>query len=122
MKLANVRDLAPKRTLSKEYAGVRVWLVKLGESAVGGVGPDGDIVAFVPVCTHMGGALVYDQQTNCAVCLVHYTQFDLARAGKVVTGHATQNLLQVMLEYDEKTGDIYAVGINQLVYGKTRNL
>jgi len=26
------------------------------------------------------------------------------------------------LEFDEKTGDIYAVGINQLVYGKLSNL
>jgi len=121
-KLANIAEIAPGRSLSREYAGVRVWVIKLRERAEGGVGPDGDVVAFVPVCTHMGGPLVFDAQTNCAVCQIHYSQFDLTRAGKVVVGHATQNLVQLVLEYDEKTGDIYAVGINQLVYGKFRNL
>jgi len=65
---------------------------------------------------------VYVPDTNCAVCQLHYTQFDLARGGKQVTGHATEYLPQVELEYDEKTGDIYAVSINQLVYGKYDNL
>jgi hypothetical protein len=27
-----------------------------------------------------------------------------------------------MLEFDERTGDIYAVGVNQLVYGRVRNI
>ena len=121
-KLANISELQPKRPVTKQYAGVNVWVVKLGERAVGGVGPDGDVVAFTTLCTHMGGPLVYNPQTNCAVCQIHYTQFDLARGGKVVTGHATEFLPQVMLEFDEKTGDIYAVGINQLVYGKLSNL
>jgi len=122
VKLANISELQPKRPVTKQYAGVNVWVVKLGERAVGGVGPDGDVVAFANLCTHMGGPLVYNPQTNCAVCQIHYTQFDLARGGKVVTGHATEFLPQVMLEFDEKTGDIYAVGINQLVYGKLSNL
>jgi arsenite oxidase small subunit len=122
VKLANISELQPKRPVVKRYAGVNVWVVKLGERAVGGVGPDGDVVAFANLCTHMGGPLVYNPQNNCAVCQIHYTQFDLARGGKVVAGHATEYLPQVMLEFDEKTGDIYAVGINQLVYGKLSNL
>lgn len=121
-KLANISELQPKRLVTKQYAGVNVWVVKLGERAVGGVGPDGDVVAFANLCTHMGGPLVYNPQNNCAVCQIHYTQFDLARGGKMVTGHGTEHLPQVMLEFDEKTGDIYAVGINQLVYGKLSNL
>jgi len=59
-KLANIAEIAPGRPLSREYANVRVWVTKLRERAEGGVGPDGDIVAFVPVCTHMGGPLVFD--------------------------------------------------------------
>jgi arsenite oxidase, small subunit len=121
-KLANISELQPKRPVTKQYVGVNVWVVKLGERAVGGVGPDGDVVAFANLCTHMGGPLVYNPQNNCAVCQIHYTQFDLARGGKMVTGHSTEHLPQVMLEFDERTGDIYAVGINQLVYGKLSNL
>jgi arsenite oxidase, small subunit len=122
VRLANVRELRLREPLTRQYLDFNVWIVKLGERAVGGVGPDGDIVAFVPICTHMGGPLVYDQQVNCAVCLLHYTQFDLTRGGKVVSGHATQFLPQIMLEFDERTGDIYAVGINQLVYGRVKNI
>jgi arsenite oxidase small subunit len=54
-KLANISELQPKRPVTKQYAGVNVWVVKLGERAVGGVGPDGDVVAFANLCTHMGG-------------------------------------------------------------------
>jgi len=122
VRLANIRDLTNKRPVVRQYMGLNVLLVKLGERAVGGVGPDGDVVAFVNVCTHMGGPLIYLPDANCAVCQLHYTQFDLARGGKQVTGHATEYLPQVELEYDEKTGDIYAVSINQLVYGKYDNL
>lgn len=121
-KLANISELQPKRPVTKQYVGVNVWVVKLGERAVGGVGPDGDVVAFANLCTHMGGPLVYNPQNNCAVCQIHYSQFDLARGGKMVVGHGTEHLPQVVLEFDEKTGDIYAVGINQLVYGKLSNL
>ncbi len=122
VKLANISELQPRRPVTKQYVGVSVWVVKLGERAVGGVGPDGDVVAFANLCTHMGGPLVYNPQNNCAVCQIHYTQFDLARGGKMVTGHGTEHLPQVVLEFDERTGDIYAVGINQLVYGKLSNL
>jgi len=122
VRLVNVRELKVGEPLTRQYLDFNVWIVKLGERSVGGVGPDGDIVAFVPTCTHMGGPLVFDQKTNCAVCPLHYTQFDLTRGGKVVSGHATQFLSQVMLEFDERTGDIYAVGVNQLVYGRVKNI
>jgi arsenite oxidase small subunit len=122
VRLVNVRELKVGEPLTRQYLDFNVWIVKLGERSVGGVGPDGDIVAFVPTCTHMGGPLVFNPKTNCAVCLLHYTQFDLTRGGKVVSGHATQFLPQVMLEFDERTGDIYAVGVNQLVYGRVKNI
>ena len=81
-----------------------------------------DPLILLEIYVYMGGPLIYVPDTNCAVCQLHYTQFDLARGGKQVTGHATEYLPQVELEYDEKTGDIYAVSINQLVYGKYDNL
>jgi arsenite oxidase small subunit len=122
VRLVNVRELKVGEPLTRQYLDFNVWVVKLGERSVGGVGPDGDIVAFVPPCTHMGGPLVFNPKTNCAVCPLHYSPFDLTRGGKVVSGHATQSLPQVILEFDERTGDIFAVGVNQLVYGRVKNI
>ena len=122
VRLANVRDLRVGQPLIREYMGKPVIVLKLGEPALGGVGPDRDIVAFSSLCTHMGGGLVYDRRTRTLICPVHYSQFDPARGGMVVVGHATEYLPQLALEYDERTGDIYAVGFLRLVYGVESNL
>jgi len=122
VKVANVRDLAVGRPLTASYMGKPIVVLKLGEPAQGGVGPDRDIVAFSTLCTHMGGGLLYDPANKALVCPLHYSVFDPARGGMVVIGHATEYLPQVILEYDERTGDIYAVGFNRLVYGVESNL
>jgi len=122
VKIANVRDLSVGRPLQTSYMGKPIVVLKLGEPAQGGVGPDGDIVAFSTLCTHMGGGLFYDPSNKALVCPLHYSIFDPARGGMVVVGHATEYLPQVILEYDEGTGDIYAVGFNRLVYGVESNL
>ena len=122
VKVANVRDLAVGRPLTASYMGRPIVVLKLGEPAQGGVGPDRDIVAFSTLCTHMGGGLLYDPANKTLVCPLHYSVFDPARGGMVVVGHATEYLPQVILEYDERTGDIYAVGFNRLVYGVESNL
>ncbi len=122
VKIANIRDLAEGKPLNTSYMGKPIIVLKLGEPAVGGVGPDGDIVAFSTFCTHMGGSLFYDEKNKALVCPLHYSIFDPAREGMTVVGHATEYLPQVLLEYDEATGDIYAVGFNRLVYGVHSNL
>ncbi len=94
------------------------FLVKLGEAAGGGVGPDQDIVAFNSFCSHMGGPLEGKFQTDVGVagpCPLHWTTFDLTRHGMVVSGHATQGLPQIILEVDGD--DIYATGVMGLIYG-----
>lgn len=95
-------------------------LVKLGEEAGGGVGPDRDIVAFNQFCTHMGGPLMGTYKKEHGVlgpCPFHLTTFDLSRHGMVISGHATESLPQVKLEVE---GDqIYAVAIMGLLYGHT---
>lgn len=100
------------------YPDVRNILVKLGVEAGGGVGPGKDIVAFNQQCTHMGGPLAgtyKDQYQVLGPCPLHLTTFDLTRHGMVVSGHATESLPQIVLEIEGD--DIYAVGVQGLVYG-----
>ena len=98
-------------------------LVKLGEPAGGGVGPDHDIVAFNTLCTHMGGPMQGTYKADYKAlgpCPFHLTSFDLTRHGIVIAGHATESLPQVTLAVE---GDmIYATGIMGLVYGRANNL
>lgn len=100
------------------YPEVRNLLVQLGAEAGGGVGPGKDIVAFNQQCTHMGGSLAgtyKDRHQVLGPCPLHLTTFDLTRHGMVVSGHATESLPQIVLEIEGD--DIYAVGVQGLVYG-----
>ncbi len=99
-----------------------IFLVKLGEKAGAGVGPDGDIVAYSAYCTHMGMTLHGSYKPDHAVmgpCPLHLTTFDLTRHGMVVAGHATESLPQILLEVDGD--DIYATGVMGLVFGRHDN-
>ncbi len=98
-------------------------LVKLGVQAVGGVGPDGDIVAFSQVCQHLGciwGFVAPKTSPDCdntytsakpsAYCCCHGSTYDLTSAGKVTGGPAPRPVPQVTLQIDS-SGNIYAVGM-----------
>ena len=98
-------------------------LIKLGQPAAGGVGPEGDVVAFSELCTHMGcpmGTLFKREHAVLGPCACHFTTFDLTHRGMVVLGQATENLPQVVLEVDGN--DIFAVGVNGIIYGFRDNL
>lgn len=97
-------------------------LLKLGEKAGGGVGQDGDVVAFNILCTHMGGELSQYQAADKALgpCPFHQSTFDLTRHGMIISGHATESLPQVLLELEGD--DIIAVGLLGLIYGRHQNL
>ncbi len=100
-----------------------VSLVKLGRPAAGGIGPDGDIVAFGTDCTHMGCPLRGAYTAEHAIfgpCACHFTTFDLAHRGMVVLGQATENLPQLILEIDGD--DIVAIGTLGIMYGFRDNL
>lgn len=106
-----------------ESAQAICFLVKLGQTAYGGVGPKQDVLAFSSFCTHQGGLLrgQYDAQYKVAgPCPLHLTTFDLTRHGMVVSGHATEGLPQIVLEVDGD--DIYATGVQGLVYGQASNV
>jgi arsenite oxidase small subunit len=98
-------------------------LVKLGQKAQGGVGPDGDIVAFSQICQHLGciwGYVApggspaanprYVAPAPVGYCPCHGSVYDLLEGGKVIGGPSPRPEPQVTLEVDS-SGDIYAVGM-----------
>lgn len=122
-RLANVSDLKSNEPLDVAYPdgdapGV---LIKLGKAVEGGAGPDGDIVGFSTICPHKGYSMNYDGDSKTFNCPGHYSVFDLEAGGQQTFGHATQNLPQYMLRVDEK-GDIYAEGVDELLYGRLSNV
>ncbi|MDR3495447.1 MAG: arsenate reductase (azurin) small subunit [Ancalomicrobiaceae bacterium] len=96
-------------------------LLKLGVKVEGGVGPDGDVVAYSVLCPHKGYPLAYNQSDRTLSCPGHYSRFDVEKAGQEIWGHATQNLAQFVLRVDAK-GDIYAEGVDELIYGRLSNV
>ncbi|MCY0860563.1 MAG: Rieske 2Fe-2S domain-containing protein [Sulfolobaceae archaeon] len=89
-----------------------------------GVGPNNSIYAFSDVCVHLGCQLPaqvlvtsdqdpgLDIQNSVLHCPCHGSMYLLKEGGIVVGGPAPRPLPMVYLEYDESTGDIYAVGTN----------
>ncbi len=102
-----------------DQANCNMTLIKLGQEAAGGIGPQKDVVAFSSLCPHMGWEIPSKQffadPGIAGPCPGHWTTFDLTRHGMVVSGHATQGLPQVVLELGDD--DIFAVGILGLVFG-----
>ncbi|MEJ2374902.1 MAG: arsenate reductase (azurin) small subunit [Pseudolabrys sp.] len=122
-RLANIHDLKVNEPLNVAYPdqdapGV---LIKLGKRVPTGAGPDGDIVGFSTICPHKGFPLGYNQEDRTLNCPGHYSRFDCEAGGLEVWGHATQNLPQYALRVDDK-GDIYAEGIDELLYGRLSNV
>jgi arsenite oxidase small subunit len=106
-----------------DHANATNFLIKLGQVAGGGVGPDNDVVAFNSFCTHQGASLTGKFNADVGVagpCPLHWTTFDLTRHGMVVSGHATLGLPQIILETDGD--DIYATGVMGLIFGYYNNL
>jgi arsenite oxidase small subunit len=97
-------------------------LLKLGHRVEGGVGPDADIVAFSTLCAHKGYPLNYNATSRTLNCPGHYSVYDVEKGGLEVWGHAAQNLAQFRLRVDANTGDIFAEGVDELIYGRTGNV
>ncbi len=123
MRLANVADLKENEPVEVAYpdAAAPGVILKLGKAVEGGGGPDGDIVGFATVCPHKGFPLAYSPGDRTLNCPGHYSRFDVEAGGLQVWGHATQNLPQYVLRVDAK-GDIYAEGVDELLYGRLSNV
>jgi len=99
-------------------------LVKVGQKAEGGVGPDGDIVAFSQFCQHLGCVYGYvppgaspacdsafKSSGPVGYCCCHGSIFDLLNGAKVVGGPSPRPVPQVILSFDASSGDITAIGM-----------
>jgi len=122
-RLANITDLTENEPFDVAYPdddapGV---LLKLGKPVEGGVGPDGDIVGFTTICPHKGFPLTYAAEDRTFNCPGHYSRFDPEAGGQQIWGQATQNLPQYALRIDA-AGDIYAEGVDELLYGRLSNV
>ena len=122
-RLANVSDLKADAAFRVSYpdANAPGVLLKLGSKVTGGVGADGDIVGFTTVCPHKGFPLAYNSADKSMNCPGHYSRFDCENGGQQIWGQATQNLPQYVLRVDAK-GDIYAEGVDELLYGRLSNV
>jgi arsenite oxidase small subunit len=122
-RLANVKDLKLNEPLNVSYpdANAPGVLLKLGKQVPGGVGAEGDIVGFTTICPHKGFTLNYSAADRTMNCPGHYSRFDCEAGGQQIWGQATQNLPQYVLRVDDK-GDIYAEGVDELLYGRLSNV
>jgi len=122
-KIGNIAELKVNEPKDIEYpdADSPGVLLKLGKAVEGGVGPDGDIVAFSVLCPHKGWLLNYDKADRSFNCPGHFSRFDCEAGGQQIWGHATQNLPQFTLRVDKK-GDIYAEGATDLIFGRPSNV
>jgi arsenite oxidase small subunit len=124
-RVANIGDLKVNKVISFNYPLVETpnILVKLGTKASGGVGTDGDIVAYSQVCQHLGciygfvsagGSPSCDSSYTAAgpvgYCCCHGSVFDLTEGAKVLAGPSPRPMPQVILKIDS-SGDIYATGM-----------
>jgi len=122
-RLANVKDLKKNEPLDIEYpdADSPGVLIKLGQRVPGGAGPEGDIVAYSVLCPHKGYQLLYHAADKTLNCPGHYSRFDTEMEGQQIFGMANQSLPKFNLRIDG-SGDIFAEGADELIYGRTSNV
>jgi arsenite oxidase small subunit len=98
-------------------------LVKLGTKAKGGIGADGDIVAFSSICQHLGCVYGFEAAGSSPACnrsfradrpvgycCCHGSVYDFTNGAAVISGPSPRPEPQVILEIDN-SGNIYAVGM-----------
>jgi arsenite oxidase small subunit len=120
--LAKLTDLKVGQVTQAKYPDDKspVMLLKLGQRVPDGVGPDGDVVAYSSICTHLGCSVAWTPDTKVLSCPCHFSSFDPARGGIMVMGQATANLPQLILKISG--GDVVATGMRGLIWGRQTNL
>lgn len=122
IKVVDLATLKPDTPVSFNYPDESspATLIRLRESAAGGVGPGSTIVAFSQLCTHKGCPVNYRPERKLMICPCHWSTFDPAKSGQMVIGQASQALPQIQLQVDG--GSIFAVGVNGLIFGRHTNV
>ena len=125
VKVAQLNDLIVGQPISFNYPldNEPNILVKLGTPAEGGVGPDGDIVAFSSICQHLGciyGFQAAGSSPSCnpsykadrpvGYCCCHGSVYDLVNKANVIAGPSQRPQPQVLLEVDS-SGNVFATGM-----------
>jgi arsenite oxidase small subunit len=120
--VADLSDIEPETPIDFTYPDENspAVLVRLPESALGGVGPDNSIVAYSILCTHKGCPVNYTAERKMFICPCHWSTFDPAKAGTLVIGQASEPLPQIELRIVD--GKVQAVGVNGLIYGRHTNI
>jgi len=123
--IANLSSLVVSQPVSFNYPLEETpnILVKLGVKATGGVGPEGDVVAYSAVCQHLGCIYAFiptgtgpgcDSSYKApgpeGYCCCHGSIFDLVNGAAVLGGPSPRPVPQVILSVDA-SGDIYAIGM-----------
>lgn len=139
VRLANVSQIKPKTWYLFSYPtrDIPCLLLKTGKSIPSGVGPDKDLVSYVMICQHARyygtiyippkeernkekltylktvppNILELYPEKSLLYCPAHAGIYDLERDGEVLAGPPFCSLCKVVLEYDDASGDIYAVGL-----------
>ncbi len=120
--IVELSALAPETTVPFTYPDDRApaLLLRMSESALGGVGPDSSIVAFSTLCTHKGCPVSYRPEHRLLICPCHWSTFDPAKAGGLVIGQASQALARIELRIESDM--VVATGVDGLIYGRHTNL
>ena len=118
VKIGNLHDLKVGQPVTFQYPDTQTpaYLVKLGTPAIGGVGPQQDVVAFTGLCTHMGCPVAFKEGRF--ICPCHFSQFDPAKNGEVYQGLAVEYLPQITLHVVAGTNDIVAEAIEGVIWGR----
>jgi arsenite oxidase small subunit len=120
--VAPVKDIGPGAAIPFVYPDSRspAILLRLAESAAGGVGPNREIVAYSTLCTHKGCPVAFRPERRMLICPCHWSTFDPAKAGALVIGQASQHLPQIELRVEN--GAVQAIGVAGLIYGRITNV
>lgn len=121
------------------FAGTPCFLIDLGKTAdvsslknadgqpyrwAGGVGKQRSVVAFSAICSHQlsypskqhsfinyeHGESKVAGRSQVIVCCAHHSVYDPAQGAKVLAGPATAPLASILLEYNEDSEELFAVG------------
>lgn len=120
--IAQLKDIGVGAAISFAYPDMRspAMLLRLAAPAVGGVGPNQEIVAYSMLCTHKGCTVAFKPERKMLICPCHWSTFDPAKGGTLVIGQASQHLPRIELRIDQ--GLVQAVGVAGLIYGRHTNI